>query len=830
MAFDPNYSLVSLLLHADGANASTTFVDNSYTPKVLTAAGVAQISTAQSKFGGSSAIFSSGGAITTPTSADFGFGTGDLTIEAFVYLTSDAGSGGNNICDFRASAGATPWTFNVKNTGTGNTFGTYLSTSPDVVTTTFASLNTWHHIAITRAAGVWRIFINGVLGGTATNAANLGSSNILTIGNTAGSSGTPAFPGHIDELRITKGLARYVSNFTPPTEPFDAGYVSLLLHADGANGSTTFTDNSYNPKVITVAGNAQISTAQSKFGGASAYFDGTGDYLSIPTDAGFQFSTGDFTIEMWVKTATATTDVLLDYYTAAQPGWQLAITGGVLQWYTTAVIKTGAIAVNTDAWVHIAIVRSAGYLNFYIDGVADGAAVAHTTNLNYATSILGIGGQVATRSATYDYAGYIDDLRIIKGLALYTADFSPPTAELTAEPSTIPPEHATAALTAPSPFADIYGAGLAALTAPSPILLSWPLGIFEAALTGPSPALTTATGAWMPNLTAPSPTLYFRARDSAGDNAAELAAPSPTLTAGAGANAKLTAPGPTAAAAGTVTTVTGVALTAPKPVLTASGTVASVADFGLTCPSPNLAGYGCAVLSVTSITGRYTLVATGTTGGVASAQLECPVFELVAVATAQNYGSADLIAPSPKLGQTIQAWLVAPSAVLVAAGSAVITATYEAYAVNLKHTADSPDEVTRYTNFPFTHVVRYKNSYYGANSTGLYLLEGTTDAAAPIPWAVKTAMTDFKSPLKKTIASAYFAGRFGPASTVALHAGEDVPNTYSFSTPRDQLAQNYRQVFGKGVKERYYALGASGTDVVQLDAVELNVVNTTRRI
>jgi hypothetical protein len=140
------------------------------------------------------------------------------------------------------------------------------------------------------------------------------------------------------------------------------------------------------------------------------------------------------------------------------------------------------------------------------------------------------------------------------------------------------------------------------------------------------------------------------------------------------------------------------------------------------------------------------------------------------------------------------------------------------------------DEMTHYTNFPFTHVVRYKNSYYGANSTGLYLLEGTTDDTAPITWAVKTAMDDFKSPTKKTLGSAYFAGRFSPASTIMLHAGEQAPNTYSFTTPRDALAQNYRQVFGKGLKERYYALSASGTGVCELDTIELDVHNLTRRI
>jgi len=245
-------------------------------------------------------------------------------------------------------------------------------------------------------------------------------------------------------------------------------------------------------------------------------------------------------------------------------------------------------------------------------------------------------------------------------------------------------------------------------------------------------------------------------------------------------------------------------------------------------------GYGGAVVSVT--VGGSTARATGITGGVASIAVRCPLFELTASATAQNHGSINVLAPSPRLGARAQAWIVSPAAKITVIGSAVVTATYEAYAVNLGHrprvtNQELPiDEVTRYTNFPFTHVVRYKNSYYGANSTGLYLLEGTVDIAEDITWAVKTAMTDFKSSAKKTLGSAYFAGRFGPASTIKLHAGEQAPNTYSFSTPRDTLAQNHRQVFGKGLKERYYQLEASGTGTCELDAIELDVHNLTRRI
>lgn len=231
-----------------------------------------------------------------------------------------------------------------------------------------------------------------------------------------------------------------------------------------------------------------------------------------------------------------------------------------------------------------------------------------------------------------------------------------------------------------------------------------------------------------------------------------------------------------------------------------------------------------------------TVEASVTSGGVVSLDVTIPAVTLDCAGTATSYGSIVFTLPAIVPCAGITADFSIPSFSLDSYVSATITATYEAYAVNLNHqrgvtNQEIPiNETTRYTNFPFTHVVRYMNSYYGANSTGLYLLEGTTDAGTAIPFDVKTAMTDFKSPTKKTVESAYFSGRFGPASTITLTAGEDTPKTYSYSTPRDQNAQNHRQTFGKGLKERYYSLELAGTGALELDGIEMNVKNLSRRI
>lgn len=335
------------------------------------------------------------------------------------------------------------------------------------------------------------------------------------------------------------------------------------------------------------------------------------------------------------------------------------------------------------------------------------------------------------------------------------------------------------------------------------------------------------------SITVPMATLSAQGHDSAGDNAAYIIAPSAEMRLYSGAAATAKSPISSVAASGTVTGLTKVDILSPAPLVQSSATVSGMASCTITAAAAHLIGYSGAVCSIT-LTGKSTLQATGTTTGLASVTATCPLFELSASGTAQNHGGANLIAPSPKLGGQAQAWLVAPGAVLSAIGSAVVAATYEAYAVNLNHTptpnVEPVDEMTRYTNFPFTHVVRYQNSYYGANETGLYLLEGTTDDSVPIEWSLTTALSDLKSPMLKNIPSAYFSGRFGPATTVQLRAGEDEPNVYEFQTPRDQQAQNHRQLFGKGVRDRYYALGLNGTDTLELDEIDLSVTTLSRRI
>lgn len=385
---------------------------------------------------------------------------------------------------------------------------------------------------------------------------------------------------------------------------------------------------------------------------------------------------------------------------------------------------------------------------------------------------------------------------------------------------------ARVALIGPAPELDTRGR--CALTAPSPTISARGGGV-RISVSAPSPTLEAHAGGNASALAQPKATVFGVGHDSSGENAAALTAPSATISAISGANSRLTAPTGALSITGTFTVFGAAVLTAPTSTVTATGRVSSEGSAAIEAPSASLIGYGGAVCSVT-LTGKTTIHATGTTGNVGHINITAPLFELTAIGTAQNHGSADLLAPSARLGATAQAWLIAPGATLTAIGTAVVAVTYEAYALNLKHANKANDELTRYTNYPFDRIVRYKNSYYGMNATGLYLLEGTTDDGDPIPWEVETHTTDFDSPKLKTVQNAYFGGRLGPGATVTLSVGETADNSYSYTTPRGQTAQNYRQVFGKGAKARYFSLGVSGEDAFELDSLELTVTELARRI
>jgi hypothetical protein len=245
-------------------------------------------------------------------------------------------------------------------------------------------------------------------------------------------------PGYDDGSTYTPGKLVLKKDSVAATDT-NINEVSLLLHGDGTNGSTTITDSSPTPKTVTAVGNAQISTAQSKFGGASIAFDGTGDYLTVPDNADFEYGSGNFTAEAWVyPVASPNEPVIMGQWDGVGGGtglsWVIVLSDNSSRnlrflvstdGSTPAADSVSSSPLTLNAWSHVALVRSGDVFTAYLNGTS---AVSYTisagASLFNATNVITVG---ASSTANLPFNGYIDDLRITKGVARYTAAFTPPT-------------------------------------------------------------------------------------------------------------------------------------------------------------------------------------------------------------------------------------------------------------------------------------------------------------------------------------------------------------------------------------------------------------------
>lgn len=202
-------------------------------------------------------------------------------------------------------------------------------------------------------------------------------------------------------------------------------FVKLLLHLDGANDGTTIT-NMIGP-AVTRAGNIVTKTGDLKFGSASAYLDGSGDYLQLAQSNDYAPGDGDFTVELWSKqTNTSSQRTLFDVRsTSNDSGFVVYVaTDGVVHFYSSGASQANSGgSITTGQWQHIAVVRASGTVTVYIDGVG-GTGVSYSGSLT-AAGTLRVGADLAAGNG---YLGYIDEVRYTVGNARYTGNFTPPSA------------------------------------------------------------------------------------------------------------------------------------------------------------------------------------------------------------------------------------------------------------------------------------------------------------------------------------------------------------------------------------------------------------------
>lgn len=208
-------------------------------------------------------------------------------------------------------------------------------------------------------------------------------------------------------------------------------FTKLLLHFDGSDGSTTFTDASASGRTITRTGDPEIDTAQSKFGGASGLFNN--GRVQPPDDADLEVGSSDFTIDMWVRCANWTGTQCLcmkgnnaDYWTGFYAtGTALYFPGTTNNGGYNFSSSSSFATLSNNTWHHIAASRTGNNLYLFLDGVLmDTRDVTGLSMYNF-THPWSIGSR---NDGGIPFVGWIDELRISVGVGRWTAGFTPPTA------------------------------------------------------------------------------------------------------------------------------------------------------------------------------------------------------------------------------------------------------------------------------------------------------------------------------------------------------------------------------------------------------------------
>lgn len=431
-----------LTLQTTGGGNNNAIVDQSRFNNIITRSG----NTTQGTFSpysqtGWSYYMAAGGAnylsLTLPESP----GT-TITFEAWVYAT---------VLDTNHRIFGGTLDLYVASDGTLGFSGGNVTTASGTITT-----GAWYHVAVTINSGVAAVYVNGVsksLTGTNSGLNITGTTNY--IGQYSGG-GSYTWNGYISNLRLVKNKVVYTGNFTVPKSPLSSiqpsgTNIAALTSSDNVLlltcQSNRFVDNSYVNNTLSVT-NYPTVEAFSPFGGITSvptsysnYFDGSGDYLGLPSgpNTSFAMGTGDFTLEMWIyPTTSGSTQMLFDIYDGNSVGrfsLQLLGTGTIsLRGASGVGITTTTGTVTFNQWNHIAISKASGSTRIFIAGTQSNTTYSDTNDYTCTTGVIYIGAHGA--NGLNNYVGYISNFRLVKGTALYTTTFTPSTTPLTAVANT----------------------------------------------------------------------------------------------------------------------------------------------------------------------------------------------------------------------------------------------------------------------------------------------------------------------------------------------------------------------------------------------------------
>jgi hypothetical protein len=397
---DPYVNQTVLMLNGEN------IIDYSLNQTAITNNGAVTVSSTQYKVGQSSLSFS--GASNTSylhatTTSAIVFGTGDFTIEFWIYFNSVANT---NIVDGRDTTG-NQLAISLYLVSTLR----YFTNGADRITGPVLATGTWYHVAISRVSSSTRMFVNGSqVGSTYADTNNYVGPNFCIGGFRVVP--TANLNGYIDEFRVTKA-GRYSSNFTPQTTPF---YLP-----------NTLIDLTKNKAVGTLTNSPTYSSAN----GGSIVFDGVNDYVNIPASTNLTFGTGDFTMEVWCKTRAKT--MLYPALLSVNLAWASNVWVLIDRHNTAAPTKftfhvfniaspmlTSITAPSNGVWYNVVITRIGTLFSMYVNGVLESTTTSSASIDGGVSNSINLGRQSASDSTNYD--GNISLARIYKNKGLTSTE------------------------------------------------------------------------------------------------------------------------------------------------------------------------------------------------------------------------------------------------------------------------------------------------------------------------------------------------------------------------------------------------------------------------
>lgn len=414
-------------------NQNRKFQDNSTSALAITTTGIPRVSNfspfapsaawSAATYGGSGYFDGTGDNLQTPATGQFA-PTGDFTIGAWIYANT-SGSGKAVIANYTTASLTTDWAIEV-NSSNGVQLvneGALKITSATQV----AKPGQWHYVAVTRSGSTITLWLNGASMGTTTYSGTFGSATKLIRIGAEGSPASALFNGYISSVRLVDGTAVTIVPSAPSTA---VSGTSLLLNFTNA----AIIDASCRSVFETVA-DAQSSTTQVKYGN-SLGLDGTGDWLKGLIDPIYNFGPGDFTVEYWVyMSALNTYSVPISYGGVTTPsggdiaGWSpwtgYGGTPGQLGFNTNTTSLGPFNTLSTGAWYHIAFTRSGTSVRCFVNGTQQGSTTTNSIDMNNSAVPLNIG---AGHSNGTPLNGYLNNVRVTRGIARYTANFTAPVA------------------------------------------------------------------------------------------------------------------------------------------------------------------------------------------------------------------------------------------------------------------------------------------------------------------------------------------------------------------------------------------------------------------